>query len=258
MTYDDGRDGRRALDEAVARARALGTAWVRHYARAGADAPHAQDLRLEGAVDLRRRICVAGEADHAPARVTPFAGVARRAPDAMLEALGDPHRVVYAGGSRYVAGDEGWQKTDGDVEGPRLAADPVWLLDALAYAAECVVTADGLGMRIFGRLDLSQADDIDRSALLPVTRWKALARSAQRRRRDAWLRRVPFEVALDGEGRIASMAFAMLGPGEDEEPVWTTTEVVEYGVPVDLPDLMARSRPAAWRGRAARAPMPTR
>jgi glycosyltransferase involved in cell wall biosynthesis len=51
--------------------------------------------------------------------------------------------VVYAGGSRFVAGEEGWEKTDGDIEGPRLAADPVWLLDALRCAVREIV-CDGV------------------------------------------------------------------------------------------------------------------
>jgi hypothetical protein len=241
MTDGGAAEGRRLLDDAVARARAVGTAWVRHYARARGGAPGAHDLRLEGAVDLRRRICVAGEAEGAAA------------------VTAQPRRVVYAGGSRYLAREDGWDKVEGDVAGPRLAADPAWLLDALAYAVDCVVVAtDDGGSRISCRLDLSGAEELDRSALLPPARWPALVRAAQRRRREEWLRRVPCIVVLDGDGLIARMAFGAPAPGEAREPVWTTTEIVEYGVPVDMPDLMARSRPPAWRGREAHAAMPTR
>jgi len=249
-------DGRRILDEAVARARALGTAWVRHYARAGHDAPHAQHLRLEGAVDLRRRICVAGEAEPSAAALTGAAAHAGAA-EASVDDVA-PRRVVYAGGSRFVAGAQGWEKTDGDVEGPRLAADPVWLLDALRYAVDCTAVPSGSGVRVECRLDLAHADDIDRSALAPPTRWRGLGRPAQRRRREAWLRGVPCEVLIDGDRLIKCMAYAVPAPVDGAEPVWTTTEVVEYGVPVDMPDLLARTRPAAWRGRRSRAPMPTR
>jgi hypothetical protein len=241
MTEDGAFDGRRLLDDAVARAQALGTAWVRHYARSGRGAPGARDLRLEGALDLRRRICVGGEPSGAPAALTV-----------------QPRRVVYAGGSRYVAGEEGWDKVAGDVEGPRLADDPAWLLDALRYAVECRVaaTADG-GSEVSCRLDLSGAAELDVSAVLAPARFAARLRPRERRGRSASLRRVPCVVALDDEGLIARMSFgapAAGGPGT----VWTTTEVVEYGVPVDLPDLMARSRPARWRGREAHAALTTR
>jgi hypothetical protein len=251
MEEDQAGDGRRILDEAVARTRALGTAWVRHYARAGHDAPHAQDLRLEGAVDLRRRVCVAGEADPAPGALTTSAGPSPSETE-------PTRRVVYAGGSRFVAGAEGWEKTEGDVDGPRLAADPLWLLDALRYAVDRAVTPEDGGVRVDARLDLSEAGDIDRSALVPATRWRGLVHPLQRRRREEWLRGVPCEVTIDGERLIRCMAYAVLPAEDGVEPVWTTTEVVEYGVPVDMPDLLARSRPAAWRGRRSRAPMPTR
>src|SRR5262249_16906636 len=55
-------DGRRRLDEAVATSIARGTAWVRQRARAGDGAADAGHLRLEGAADLRRRLCVATDA----------------------------------------------------------------------------------------------------------------------------------------------------------------------------------------------------
>jgi hypothetical protein len=242
MTEGRAGEGRRLLDDAVARARALGTAWVRHDAPARWGAPGAWDLRLEGAVDLGRRICVAGESEVGPA--------------AALSA--EPRRVVYAGGSRYIAGEDGWEKVAGDVEGPRLADDPAWLLDALRYAVDCsVAPVDDGGTEVSCRLDLSGAEELDLSALLPPARFAGRIGPARRRRREESLRRVPCVVVLDAEGLIAWMAFG--APAADGVGMgWTTTEVVEYGVPVDLPDLMARSRPATWRGRKAHAAMPTR
>jgi hypothetical protein len=153
-------------------------------------------------------------------------------------------RVVYAGGSRYAAGPEGWERVGGDIAGPRRPSDPVWLLDALAYARDCVDAGTG---EIGGRLDLTAADDVDRSAILPPARRTAIVRSRERREREAWLARGPCVVEVGAGGAIASMAFAALPPERGGGLLWATTEFVAYGVPVEIPDLLARV-PAAGRG----------
>jgi hypothetical protein len=244
-------DARRVLDDAVAATVARGTAWVRQRARAGDGAPDAGHLRLEGAVDLRRRVCVGIEA------VLPPAGprrVAERGGDARDESYARGRRVVYAGGSRYVEGERGWEHAAGEISGPRRPSDPMWLLDALAYADDCV---DAGPPEIGGRLDLSEALDVDRSAIVPERRRVPIVRSRERRAREAWLRRVPCVVTLGGDGTIASMAFAAVPPGPGGGLLWATTEFVEYGVPVAIPDLTRV--PARERGADGPAqPCPTR
>ena len=229
-------DARRLLDAAVARTCAERTAWVRQFVRAGRDTPGPDDLRAEGAVDLRRRIAVVAEAVVPPAAVTRFE-TARTGPARhLLEAFGARRSAVYAGGSRYVATDTEWVHVAGDIEGPRRPADPVWLLDALAHAVGCAVDGD----EVRCTLDLSRADELDRSGILPPSRWRGIVRTAERRRREDWLRHVPCVVAIDSDVTIARMSYAALPPGEETGLLWATTEFVEYRVPVEVPDLMAR------------------
>jgi hypothetical protein len=241
MAHGRAADGRRLLDEAVARSVSRRTAWVRQRARAGHGHGRAGHVRLEGAADLRRRICVAtesvvrplGPAWGAPGRPRP----ARQGPGSFAT----PCDVVYAGGSRYVAGEDGWACVAGDIDGPRRPSDPLWLLDALAFAVDCVDAGQG---EVGCRLDLTAADGLDRSAIARPAWWRTVLRSAAVRRREAWLARVPCVVTIGPGGAIASMAFAALPPGEGGRLLWATTEFVEYGVPVEIPDLLARS-PAA-------------
>jgi hypothetical protein len=233
MQVGEAVDGRSLLDDAVARTVARGTAWVRQRARAGDGAADAGHLRLEGAVDLRRRVCVATEA------VLPPAGSRRLAP-AWSGAYAEGRRVVYAGGSRYVAGPDAWEHVAGEVSGPRRPADPAWLLDALAYAVDCDDAGRG---EIGGRLDLTRAHAIDCSEIVPRT-WRApIVKSRDRRAREAWLARVPCVVEVADDGALASMSFAAQPPGRGGRLLWATTEFVAYGVAVELPDLLARVPP---------------
>jgi hypothetical protein len=226
------RQARRLLDEAVARTLAERTAWVRQFVRAGRDDPRAGNLRVEAAVDLRRRVAVVAEAVGPPEGVSGFEAV-RRPAGHLLEAFVGRRTAVYAGGSRYVVADGEWAHVAGSIEAPRRPADPVWLLDALRYAVGCAVE----GGEIVCRLDLSGADDVDCSEIVPPSRWFGLAR----RRNEDWLARVPCAVAVDRDGAIARMSFAARPPNEAAELVWATTEFVEYRVPVEIPDLTARA-----------------
>jgi hypothetical protein len=237
MSERDVRDGRRVLDEAVARTVAQRTAWVRQFVRAGRGAPRPGDLRLEGAVDLRRRIGVVAEACLPPAPLRRFETERTRPAGRLLEPFAQRRPVVYAGGSRYVASGAGWECIAGDIEGPRRPSDPVWLLDALRYAADC---AEGGGAEVGCRLDLSDAGDLDRSGILPSSRWRAAVRPPAWRRRESWLARVPCVVRIGDDGAIAWMSFAALPPSDSAGLLWATTDFVEYGVPVEIPDLMAR------------------
>jgi hypothetical protein len=240
MATEGGGDGRRLLDAAVARTLAERTAWVRQFVRAGRDAASPDDLRVEGAVDLRRRIGVVAEAIVPHAAVSRFE-TARIGPlRHLVVALGERRAVVYAGGSRYVENDDGWMHVAGGIEAPRLPSDPVWLLDALAYARDCVVDGD----EVTCRLDLSRADELDRSGIVPASRWRGIVRTSQRRRREGWLGHVPCVVAIDSDGTIARMSYAGLPPSEEVGLLWATTEFVDYRVPVEIPDLTARA-PAA-------------
>jgi hypothetical protein len=241
MAHGGAGEGRAVLDEAVASSLARGTAWVRQRARAGQGHGRAGHVRLEGAADLHRRICVATES------VVRLVGAPRFAADRPwparreIDPFAEPCDVVYAGGSRYIAADDGWAYVAGEIDGPRRPSDPLWLLDALAYAVDCVDAGWG---EVGCRLDLSQADGLDRSAIVgPARRWPPLRPGDARRRRD-WLSRVPCVVAIGADGAIASMAFAALPPDAGGGLLWATTEFVEYGVPVEIPDLLARS-PAA-------------
>ena len=56
-----------------------------------------------------------------------FAPTSRNVPPGAVSRF-DRSSVVYAGGSRYVATDDGWMHVAGGIEGPRLASDPGWLL----------------------------------------------------------------------------------------------------------------------------------
>jgi hypothetical protein len=230
-------EARRLLDEAVARTLEERTAWVRQFVRAGDDAPRPDDLRLEGAVDLRRRVAVVAEAAGPREGMSRFE-TARVGPARdLVEAFVQRRTAVYAGGSRYVVADGEWTHEVGSIEGLRQPSDPVWLLDALRYAVDCGVDDGG---EIVCRLDLSRAEDVDCSGLLPVSRWFGIAR----RRKEGWLARVPCAVAVGRDGAIARMSFAGRPPSEEVEPLWATTEFVEYRVPVEIPDLTARM-PAA-------------
>jgi hypothetical protein len=51
-------------------------------------------------------------------------------------------------------------------------------------------------------------------------------------------------VAIIGDLTIAAMSCAGLPPSEERGLLWATAEFVEYRVPVQVPDLMART-PAA-------------
>jgi hypothetical protein len=145
---------------------------------------------------------------------------------------------VYAGGSRYVATDAGWHHAAGEIAGPRRPSDPVWLLDALRFAEDCV--ADGAG-GVTCRLDLAHAEDLDCSGIVPAARWRVVVRPPGRRRREGWLAAVPCVVAVSqDDGTIARMSFAALPAGDRGTVQWATTEFVEYRVPVEVPDLMAR------------------
>jgi hypothetical protein len=233
MSYDEAR---RLLDEAVARTLAERTAWVRQYVRAGRDAPAAEDLRVEGAVDLRRRVGVVAEAFFPPEAVSRFE-TARIGPlRHLVEALGERRSVVYAGGSRYVANDWGWMHVAGGIAEPRQPSDPVWLLDALAYAGACVRDGDEVSCR----LDLSHAGDVDTTGIVRSSRWRGIVRTPERRRREDWLGHVPCGVAIGDHGAIARMSYAGLPPSEEVGLLWATTEFVDYRVPVKIPDLTAR------------------
>src|SRR4051812_14941188 len=236
MWEGDSCDGRRILDEAVARAVAQRTAWVRHFVRPGCGPPGPDDLRLEGAVDMRRRIGVVAEAYAPPAPVRRFETEGTRRAGPLLAPFAGRRPVVYAGGSRYVTTREGWAHVAGDIEGPRRPSDPLWLLDALGYAADCIAN----GGDVDCRLDLSTAEDVDRSGILPTSRWRAAMRPPAWRRRERWLERVPCVVAIGDDGAIARMSFAALPPNDGFGLLWATTEFVEFGVPVEIPDLMAR------------------
>ena len=190
---------------------------------------------------MRRRICVATESVVRP--LGPAFGASGRAwsQPPVAEAFATPCDVVYAGGSRYVAGEDGWACVAGEIDGPRRPSDPLWLLDALAVAVDCVDVGHG---EVGCRLDLSEADGLDRSAIARPARWRSVLRSAAVRRREAWLARIPCVVAIGDDGAIASMAFAALPPDEGGGLLWATTEFVAYGVPVEIPDLLARSSAA--------------
>lgn len=231
------RDGeaRRLLDEAVARTLTERTAWVRQFMHAGRDAPWPGDLRVEGAVDLRRRIGVVAEARVAEAHLARFE-TAQAPARRLVEASDDRRAVVYAGGSRYVATDAGWLHVAGDIEGPRRPADPVWLLDALAHAVGGTVDGD----EVRCTLDLSDAHELDRSGILPASRWRGIVRTPERRRREEWLASVPCVVAIDRDGTIARMSYAGRAASELAGPLRITTQFVEYRVPVEIPDLTAR------------------
>jgi hypothetical protein len=237
MWEGDPGDGRRILDEAVARAVAQRTAWVRQYVRPGCGPPGPDDLRLEGAVDMRRRIAVVAEAYAPPAPVTRFETEPMRPAGRRLAPFARRRPVVYAGGSRYVTTREGWERVAGDIEGPRQPSDPLWLLDALRYAVDCIAKGEG---EVSCRLDLTGAEELDRSGMLPASRWRATVRPAAWRRREGWLERVPCVVASGDDGAIARMSFAARPPSDGSELLWATTEFVEFGVPVEIPDLLAR------------------
>jgi hypothetical protein len=254
MWKGDMGDARRVLDEAVSRSLAQRTAWVRQFAHPERGAPGADDLRLEGAVDLRRRVAVVAEATRAPAPLRGFAADRTREPVRFRGPVAPRRPAVYAGGSRYVATAAGWEHVAGHIDGPRCPSDPMWLLDALRYAEDCVVNAVN---EIVCRLDLRGADDLDRSAIVPAARWRAAVRPPARGRRADRLRRVPCLVAVGADGAIARMSYAAKAFGEHDGLVWTTTELVEYGVPVEIPDLAARAR-AAVRGAEPRAVPATR
>jgi hypothetical protein len=226
-------DARTLLDEAVARTLVERTAWVRQFVRAERGAARTDDLRVEGAVDLRRRIAVVAVA------IVPAAAVRRfetARTGSFPEAFAQRHTVVYAGGSRYVATDAGWRHADGDIEGPRRPSDPVWLLDALAHVDDCTFAGD----EVRCTLDLSRADELDRSGILPASRWRGIVRTAERRRCEDWLRHVPCAVAINRDETIARMSYAGLPRSEEVGLLWATTEFVEYRVPVQVPDLTAR------------------
>src|SRR3954447_12123291 len=221
-------DGRRVLDAAVSRTIAERTAWVRMYVRPGRGAPRPDDLRVEGAVDLRRRIAVVAEAQVAPAVLSGRRG---RPAGRLVAAFPHGRRVVYAGGSRYVATDVGWAHDAGAIEAPRRPSDPVWLLDALRHAVDCAVE----GAEVACRLDLARAEDVDCSGISAAPRWRPMAR-----RREGRLARVRCAVAVGEDGTIARMSFSGPSPDDGGEALWATTEFVEYRVPVEVPDLMAR------------------
>jgi hypothetical protein len=233
MSYDEAR---RLLDEAVARTLVERTAWVRQFVRAGRGAPAAEDLRVEGAVDLHRRVGVVVEALVPPGAVSRFE-TARIGPlRHLVEAFGERRSVVYAGGSRYVSSDDGWMHVAGGIAEPRRPSDPVWLLDALAYAVECAVDGD----EVRCRLDLTHAGDLDTTGIVRSSRWRGIVRTPDRRRREDWLGHVPCAVAIGDGGTIARMSYAGLPPSEEVGLLWATTEFVEYRVPVKIPDLTAR------------------
>lgn len=234
----DVRGGRMLLDAAVARTHAERTAWVRQFVRAGGGAPAPEDLRVEGAVDLRRRIAVVAEARDPAASQRRFETDRARPAGRLLAPFARRRAVVYAGGSRYVATDAGWHHASGDIAGPRRPSDPLWLLDALRYAEDCV--PDGAG-GVTCRLDLAHAEDVDCSAIVPASRWRGVVRPPGRWRREGWLAAVPCVVAVSEDDRtIARMSFAALPPGDPGTVRWAMTEFVEYRVPVEVPDLMAR------------------
>src|SRR4051812_8556155 len=152
-------EARRLLDEAVARTLAERTAWVRQFVRAGDGAPRPDDLRLEGAVDLRRRVAVVAEAAVPREGVSRFKAARVGPARDLVEAFVRRRTAVYAGGSRYVVAAGEWTHETGSIEHPRQPSDPVWLLDALRYAVDCAMKDGGA---IACRLDLSgAADDVD-------------------------------------------------------------------------------------------------
>jgi hypothetical protein len=139
-------DGRRILDEAVARPRAHGTAWcVTALARNTTRRTRAT-CAVERAGDLRGRICVAGEVDLAPPTLIP------------ADEDEPTRRDGYAGGSRFVGREEGWEKTDNDIEGPRLAAVPVWPRESLRYTIPEIVR-DGVTGLLVAPEDPGTEDD---------------------------------------------------------------------------------------------------
>jgi len=64
-------------------------------------------------------------------------------------------------------------------------------------------------------LDLSRADELDRSGILSASRWRGIARTAERQRREDWQRRVPCAVAINRDVTIARTSYAGVPPSEE-------------------------------------------
>ena len=83
-----------------------------------------------------------------------------------------------------------------------------------------------------------------RRSTAPLDAGVAMARGDRApawRRRPDWLAQVPCVVVIGDAGAIARMSYVAGRPNDGTRLEWATTEFVEYGVPVEIPDLMARA-----------------
>jgi hypothetical protein len=189
------------IEAAIAATRAAGTARVRY--RLQPDGPTGE-----------RPYGLAGTADLGRCRVTlPSGG------------------FVWDGPRTYAVGDGQWRVVPAERGLATLQKHPLWmLLDGVRWTAAT---------------DLGEAD-LDGDALRRLGARIELARRSLRRRHanvELWLddeQRVRLAsiqiqpVAISADPALARTAERMVGPPEN--PVWNTTELVDFGAAVDVPE----------------------
>lgn len=149
----------------------------------------------------------------------------------------DQFATVFAGGCRYIGTGDGWTAAEGcDPLGPRTDENPTWILDALA-GARGARTAGSEQVRetaceryTLEPVDLQAAADVaDGAIALPPH--GGLKRPTLRG--DVW---------VDGDGLLRRVTWMLplrvrrrARPREEPPRLWRTTELWDFGLPVDIP-----------------------
>lgn len=150
---------------------------------------------------------------------------------AMMQAWTRAQPLLYDGGISYLQVDEGRHWTSfntGSTADPRRARDPLWLLDALTGTHDAgTIGSDSVhdvaAAHYWARVDLIAADAaVDAGIRIPAEGPVS------------WWRCMPCQVWLDAQGRVLRMSFPDRPGAGDDTPLWTTTEIRDFGTPVDI------------------------
>ena len=206
------------IERAAAVTRAAGTARVRTSSQLDTAVPGVDDVTGEGVADLRRGVTLVRRAllsEQMAKRLRGQRGLLRRVLGRLLDAAAGRNEALFVDGKLYLDDGRGWRAVGGH-EQERRGDDPLWMLDAIASGLVSDATADPVGGSGHWRVTLSCGGD-----------------------------RSPAELWIDPMGRITRMSrLVVRASGAQDGDLWTTTDLEDFGVAIELPQPTAADEPS--------------